>query len=295
MDLKDRFDLATSGGPTHAPLEERLQHGRRAGRRRAAGRALGTLVVASTVVVGATTLSTGQDRATEPATPAVASPSPTPPRTPTQTFAVVAPDKNWEEDEWARMNPRSGEVTVRSGVAVADSLDPAVPVYRSVALDLTRDGERLFVLLVRRAGIVTSSWDEPAGRTLREFTADEQDPVDALPVAAGSKPLGADLPLVGYDDGELFTVEGASVVRVVADPIEGWCTSHATAAVEVRYSGETYFAALGDGNCESLFIESGVWDVTLDAAVARFRAGLEERGELEEAPKQADTAQTDPE
>ena len=93
MDLKDRFDLATSGGPTHAPLEERLQHGRRAMRRRAAGRALSTLVVASTVVVGATSLSAGQDRATEPATPAVASPSPTPP---TRTFAVVAPDENWK-------------------------------------------------------------------------------------------------------------------------------------------------------------------------------------------------------
>ena len=95
------------GGPSHAPLDERLQHGRRAARRRSAGRALGSLVAASVVVAGAATVSTGQDRATEPASPAVAA-SPAP--TPTLDIAVTASEKNWEPDEWARMNPRTGEL-----------------------------------------------------------------------------------------------------------------------------------------------------------------------------------------
>lgn len=290
MDLKDRFDLATSGGPSHAPLETRIRHGRRAARRRAAARALGTAVAAAAVVAGVSTLSTGADRATEPAVP-VAPPS----QTPIGTIAVATSDEGWAAEEWARMNPRSGEVTVRRGVTVTNALDEAVPGRLSVALDLTRDDERLFVLLVRRAGIVTSSWDEPDGRTLREFAADEQDPVSELPVAIGSEPLGADLPLVAYDEGELSTVPGASIVRVVEDPIDGWCVRHASAAVELRYSGRTYFAALGDGNCGGMFVESGDSGATLEAAVARFRAGLDQRGELARAgrrqgtPEQTDT------
>src|SRR6476620_1998480 len=164
MDLKDRFDLATSGGPSHAPLESRIQHGRRAARRRTAGRAFGTLVVASTVVVGAATLTVSQDRATEPPAPAVASPSPTPTPAPTRTISVATSDQGWAEDEWARMNPSSGEVTVRPGVTVANTLDEPVGAQLSVALDLTRDGDRRFALLTRRSGVVASSWDQPGGR-----------------------------------------------------------------------------------------------------------------------------------
>lgn len=270
MDLKDRFDLATSGGPWHAPIEERLQHGRRAVRRRAAGRALGTLVVVSTVAVGSATLSTGQDRATEPAAPTIASPSPTP----TLDITVTASEKNWEPDEWVRMNPRSAELTVRSGVTATDILDPAVQGHVSVALDLTRDGERRFVLLWRKAGIVTVRWDAPDGRTLREFAADIQDPQDSLPVATIRGTLDASLPLVGYRDGELYTVGGAEIVRVVEDPIEGFCAPNATAAVELLHEGVTYFAVLGDGNCGSSFSKLG--DVaSLEAIVARRRANID--------------------
>ena len=276
MDLKDRFDLATSGGPSHASLEERLQHGRRAVRRRASGRALGTLVVVSTVAaVGAATLSTGQDRATEPVDPAVATPTPTPTQTPApQTFAVVVPDKMWEDDEWARMNPRTGEVIVRTGVTVANSIDPAVLGHRSVALDVTRDGERRYVLLVRRAGIVSLSWDDPAERTLREFVADQNDPMDSLPIATVRGTLGADLPLVGYKDGELYTVGGAQIVRVIKDPIRDWCAPNATAAVELLHEGVTYFAVLGDGNCGGGFNKFG--DVpSLEAVVGRVSSNID--------------------
>ena len=192
------------------------------------------------------------------------------------------------------MNPRSGEITVRSGVIVADSIDPAVPVHRSVALDLTRDGERLFVLLVRRAGIVTSSWDAPAGRTLREFVADENDPIDALPVATVRGTLGPDLPLVGYDDGELYTVGGASIVRVLEDPIKGWCAPHATAAVELLHEGVTYFAVLGDGNCGGSFEKYGD-SPSLEASVGSLRANIDwaaiEQGERDRRELEREVAE----
>ena len=270
MDLKDRFDLATSGGPTHAPLDERLRHGRRAVRRRAAGRALGALAVASTVVVGASTLSTGQDRATEPPAPAVASPSPSP----TLDIPETASMENWEPDEWARMNPRTGELTVRRGVTATNMVDPAIPGVVSVALDLTRDGEQRYVLLVRRLGIVTIGSEAPAGRTLREFVEDRRDPIDELPIATIRGTLDASLPLVGYRDGELYTVGGAEIVRVVEDPIEGFCAPNATAAVELLHEGVTYFAVLGDGNCGSSFSKLG--DVaSLEAIVARRRANID--------------------
>jgi hypothetical protein len=289
MDLKDRFDLATSGGPTHAPLEERLQHGRRAARRRTAGRALGTVVVAATVVVaGVAALSTGQDRATEPATPAVASP------TPALDMAVAASEEGWEPDEWVRMNPRSGELTVRRGVTATSILDPAVRGHVSVALDLARDGERRLVLLVRRAGVVTVSWDAPAGRTLREFAAGIQDPIDELPVATTRGTLGADLPLVGYDDGDLYTVGGAEIVRVVEDPIADWCAPNATAAVELLHEGVTYFAVLGDGNCGGSFRKYGD-SPSLEASVASLRATIDwaeiEQGERDRKELEREVAE----
>jgi hypothetical protein len=290
MDLKDRLDLATSGGPSHAPLEERLQHGRRAVRRRAAGRALGTLVVVSTVAVGAATLSAGQDRATEPAAPVVASPSPTP----TLDIAVTASEEGWEPDEWVRMNPRSGELTVRRGVTATNILDPAVRGHVSVALDLTHDGERRLVLLVRRAGVVTVRWDAPDGRTLREFAADIQDPQDSLPVATTRGTLGADLPLVGYKDGELYTVGGATIVRVVEDPIEDWCAPNATAAVELLHEGVTYIAVLGDGNCGGYF-KKYPDSPSLEASVAWLRGNIDwemiEQGERDRKELEREVAE----
>lgn len=176
------------------------------------------------------------------------------------------------------MNPRTGDITVRGGVTVTDTLDSAVPGRLSVALDLSLEGERLFVLLVRDSGgIVTSSGDEPAGRSLKRFAAEEVDPNLALPVASHPGRLGADLPLVGYDRGELYAVPGATIVRVIEEPdIEGWCTRHATAAVEVRYFDKTYFVVLGDGNCEAHFSELGGRTPTLEATVAGFRANLEQ-------------------
>ena len=271
MDLKDRFNQATSGGPSHAPLEERLQRGRRAAGRRTAGRALGGIVVAATVATGVATLSTGQeDRATDRPAPAVSSPTPAP----ALDIPVTASMENWEPEEWARMNPRTAELTVRRGVTATNMVDPAIRGFTSVALDLTRDGQRRYVLLVRRQGIVSVSWDAPAGRTLREFVADEQDPMDSLPIATVRGTLDASLPLVGYRDGELYTVGGAEIVRVVEDPIEGFCAPNATAAVELLHEGVTYFAVLGDGNCGSSFSKLG--DVaSLEAIVARRRANID--------------------
>ena len=154
----------------------------------------------------------------------------------------------------------------------------------SVALDLTRDGERRLVLLVRRAGIVTVSWDAPAGRTLRQFAADEDDPMDALPVATARGTLGADLPLVGYDDGELYTVGGQTIDPVVEHPINPWSATNATAAVELLHDGVTYFAVLGDGNCGGGFNEFGD-SPSLEATVGRVRASIN-WSELEQAERE---------
>ena len=163
-----------------------------------------------------------------------------------------------------------------------------------MALDLTRDGERRLVLLVRRAGIVTVSWDAPAGRTLTEFAADENDPMDALPIATMRGTLGPDLPLVGYDDGELYTVGGASIVRVVEDPIEGWCAPNATAAVELLHEGVTYFAVLGDGNCGGGFNKYGDGP-SLEAVVGRVRSNIDwakiEQGERDRQELEREVAE----
>ncbi|WP_325604710.1 hypothetical protein [Nocardioides sp.] len=278
MDLKDRFDLATSGGPSHVPLGTRLELGRRAVRRRTARRAVGSLAAAATVVAGVATLATlatGQDRATEPAAPAVAAPAPTP----TRATTVATSDDGWAEDEWARMDEQ-GNITLRRGVSVTDTLDPAVPGRQSVALDVTREGERRFVLLVlQNGGIISSSGaDQPDGRSLEQFAQDEVSPFLGLPVALhrGGRGLGADLPLVGYDHGELYTVPGVTIVRVIEEPdIEDWCTKHETAAVEVRYKDETYFAVLGAGNCESSFTSPGVHGIpTLESAIANLRSAI---------------------
>jgi hypothetical protein len=115
-----------------------------------------------------------------------------------------------------------------------------------------------------------------------------------LPVASVPGTLGADLPLVGYDDGELFTVGGASIVRVVEDPIKGWCAPNATAAVELLHDGVTYFAVLGDGNCGGGFRKYGD-SPSLEATVAGVRASIDwaliEQGERERVKLERELAE----
>lgn len=268
MDLEQLLDRATDRGPAHPPVEHRLALGRRAARRRATvlvGGALGALALVGVVVPQ---LLPSDQLAVEPLTPAAIP-------TPTQPVHEAPSADGWADDEWARIDAQ-GKVTVREGASVVDRIESPIPDATSVALEVTRGDTRRYVLLVLDdAGISSAVDEDPWGRSLAQFASDAYDADLNLPVALHNRGAGSgtDLPLVGYDRGELYTVAGARIVRVVEAPdIPGWCEVFDTAGVELRYQGQTYFAVLGNGNCGGSFGARGGLSQSLEEAIAKFRS-----------------------
>lgn len=269
MNLEQQLERATDHGPAHPSIEQRLTHGRRAARRRTTIRAGGALASLALAGVAVAQLQAPDRDAPQTFDPAAI------PTAPAQPVKEASSSAGWAEDEWARIDDR-GEVTVRAGVEVVDRLDDPVPDATSVALEVRRGDTRRFVLLVLDdTGTSTAVDEEPWGRALSQFATEVYDADRNLPVALhdrGAGP-GANLPLVGYDRGELYTVAGAEIVRVVPDPhVPGWCGVLDTAAVELEYEGRTYFAVLGDGNCEAAFAPKGGLSQTLEETIAEFRS-----------------------
>lgn len=150
MDLKDRFELATSGGPAHGQVGDDLARGRRARRRRTAG--LAALSTAAVVALAPVTVAIADGRTADPTT-AGSNPTPPPPE-----------GYEWGTDELARMTVQ-GDVVVRPGVTVNERLEDPVADRTSVALDVTWRGTRHHVLLYRTLSGVTTSLSAPAGGT----------------------------------------------------------------------------------------------------------------------------------
>ena len=261
MELKDRFDLATSGGPQHQPLADDLARGRAARRRRTTGlAALSTAAVLAVLPVASTVLD-----ADEPS-PTMAAANPEPSPSPQGGY-------EWGPAELARMTMQ-GNVMVRAGVTENERLRTRVGGRDSIALDLTWEGRTHYVLLYRTlSGFTTAVHAEAPHSSLGAWAA-EVAPAGELPVALhNGVGGGSDLPLVGYADHQLYTVDGAEIVRVIEDPVDGWCdhAAQSTAAVELLHQGTTYYAVLGDGNCGGSFGRKGPATAeSLDEAVSEF-------------------------
>lgn len=261
MELKDRFDLATSGGPQHQPVADVLARGRAARRRRTTGlAALSTAAVLAVFPVASTVLDDDEPSSMT----AAANPGPSP--SPQDGY-------EWGEAELARMTMQ-GNVMVRPGATENERLHLHLSGRDAIALDLTWEGRRHYVLLYRTLSGFVSAMHAAAPQSPLAGWAAEAMPEGELPIALhNGVGVGADLPLVGYSDHQLYTVDGAQIVRVIEDPVEGWC-EHAgwgSAAVQLLHEGTTYFAVLGDGNCGGSFARKGPATAeSLEEAVAYF-------------------------
>ncbi|KRF34945.1 hypothetical protein [Nocardioides sp. Soil805] len=254
-DLKDRFDRALDGGPAHRPLDARLSAGRRAARRRTARIAVAaTACLVVVPLLGVTVLDRpdGPGRPDSPLDSAVA-----PAAIPTDPASDDATDKStdaarWDDDTWARLAP-DGTVTVRPGATVTQRIDDVIPDRPSVALALTSEDQRKYVLLwASENGVVTDVTEDAMGELL-DFVTSTWSPMWDLPVAIGDGGDYASIPLVAYRGGRLHTLDGVRRVRVVADPVDGFCPGWPSHAVELVYRGSTYFALLSEGNCGASF------------------------------------------
>jgi hypothetical protein len=209
--------------------------------------------------------------ADEPATSHVASADTIPTPVPTDGY-------EWAEAELARMTMQ-GNVMVRPGATENQRLQLRVSGRGAVALDLTWEGRRHYVLLYRTlSGLMSAMHSDAPQSPLAAWAADVA-PEGELPIALHNRVGGgSDLPLVGYSDHQLYTVDGAEIVRVIEDPVDGWC-EHAgwgAAAVQLLHDGTTYFAVLGDGNCGGSFARKGPATAeSLEEAVAEFDATRE--------------------
>lgn len=243
MDLKEHLDEVAHAGPDHPPVAARLAEGQRALRRR---RAAVAGVLAGVVAVGGAAWTAVPDEPAVVATAGAPSPQPSPAR-------VAWPS----EDSWAAIDA-DGTVSLRPGVEVLQRFDDVADGMPSVALDLERGEEHRFVLLWVAGNGVTSEITEPAVGALNEFVVRSQDVIDGgLPMAVGTGGDYASLPLVAYRNGSLYVVPGATIVRAVPHPIQGWCGTWPSHAVEISYEGSRYFAALTEGNCGSSFGGAG--------------------------------------
>lgn len=264
-DLKDRFDRALDGGPAHRPLDARLSAGRRAARRRRVGIAAAATACLAVVPLLGVTLVDRPDRAGRPDSPldsAVAPAAiPTDPASDDPASDDAAedgrPEKSadtarWDDDTWARLGP-DGTVTVRPGATVTQRLDDVIPDRPSVALALTAGDQRKYVLLwASENGVVTDVTEDAMGELL-DFVTSTWSPMWDLPVAIGDAGDYASIPLVAYRGGRLHTLDGVRRVRVVADPVDGFCPGWPSHAVELVYQDATYFALLSEGNCGASF------------------------------------------
>jgi hypothetical protein len=266
-DLKDRFDRALDGGPAHRPLEARLRAGRRAARRRTAGVAVAaTTCLALAPLLGVTVL----DRPDDSTTGTAVAPAAIPTDPPTDPPTDGPKDQAAWGDTWARLAP-DGTVTVRPGATVVQQMDGVIPGRTSAALELRAGGARTFVLLWASAdGIVTDVTEDASGELL-DFVTGSWRPEWDLPIAIGDGGDYASLPLVAYRDGRLYTLDGVRRVRVVADPVDGYCPGWPSHAVELTYRDATYFALLSEGNCGGSFGSRTAATPTLDDFVAQAR------------------------
>ncbi|KQW47990.1 hypothetical protein ASC77_16485 [Nocardioides sp. Root1257] len=143
-DIRDRLERSFGDGPAHPPLEEQLAAGSRALRRRR-----GTAAAAACAVVVA--LGASYAVATSGSSPGTGSQIAHEP-TPSPSSAAPASGPTWEDDTPIRY--LDGELQIRAGVVVHERLrNPFgnAPPKLSDALDLTYQGQRMWVLAERKA------------------------------------------------------------------------------------------------------------------------------------------------
>ncbi|MFC6345044.1 hypothetical protein ACFP8W_23885, partial [Nocardioides hankookensis] len=143
-DIRDRLEHSFGDGPAHPPLEEQLTAGSRALRRRR-----GTAAAAACAVVVA--LGASYAVATSGSSPGTGSRIANEP-TPSPSSAASASGPTWEDDTPVRY--AEGELQIRAGVVVHEHLENPfgfTPPKLSDALDLTYEGQRMWVLAQRDA------------------------------------------------------------------------------------------------------------------------------------------------
>ncbi|WP_299930629.1 hypothetical protein [uncultured Nocardioides sp.] len=170
MDLMDRFEQATSGGPAHRPLEDRLVAGRRAQARRRITRTV-SAVAATTAVVGvAWALQPGADPSSGDGIVASdASATPDPVVNSDLSDGVVPPPPT----VLFGYDLNTARLEIAPGVTVVRQVDDPVPndAVTSAAAVVTYEGERKWVMaaVVRGQSGWASDLVATSGRSFEQW------------------------------------------------------------------------------------------------------------------------------